>query len=200
MKKSIISILFFLSNILQGEKARLDDISISSKKNGIIVEFICTSSIQEKNITGWQSNSGWFYITLYNFDGDSTKFYPKNIPEEISKFQIIKLDDSIQIGLRTFNKIDYIEYQTKKEKNSVIATLHYSKDILAHELKNHPSMKYTYNKRKFDGVKKWLYLTGFSIITSSLLHNNSDSRKNIQLTTGSGIIAITAILDLIGFF
>ena len=200
MKKSLIYIVFALYNYLPGEKSHLDDIIISSKKNGIIIEFISDSSAQDKNITGWQSKTGWFYITLYKFDGDSTKFYPKNIPDEISKFQIIKLDDSIQIGIRTFNKIDYFEYQTNKEKNSVIAILHYSKDILASMVKNDPSIQYTDNKRKFNGIKKWLYLTGSTITTSAFLNNNNDKIKNIQLITGSGIITITAILDLIGYF
>ena len=165
-----------------------------------MIKFISASNVQGKDITGWQSNSGWFYITLYEFYGDSTKFYPKNIPDVISKFQIIELEESIQIGIKTSSEINYFEYQTNEEGNSIISILHYSKDVLANVVKNNPSIKYTYNKRKFNGVKKWLYLTGITLTTSSLLKNENDKMKNIQLTTGSGIIAITAVLDIIGYF
>lgn len=198
MKKKIAYTFFAFFNLVFAENSRLDKILINSKKNGIILELTSNSNIENKSITGWQSNSGWFYITLYEFYGDSAIFYPKNIPDIISDFQIIKLDKSIQIGIKTSHSIDNFEYQTSNSKNKIVTILHYSNEILSSIVSNYPTMDSINSNKKLNSIKKWLYLTGITTTTSSFLYN--DNLKNLQTIAGSAIIAITIIFDLIGIF
>ena len=196
-KKHIIICLFFwVISLLYGEKTYLNDIIINSKTNGLVLEFVTDASVSDEYMSGWNSENGWFYITLFEFDGDSLEFYPKIIPREISNFQAIKLDKSIQIGIKTSKKIDYFEYQTLKGTKSLMATLHYPREVLAGINIDNPTRPINSYKKNIYSIKKWLYLTGITITATSFIHNDSDDFINIQTMIGSGIVTVTLILDL----
>ena len=184
MKKKIAYTFFAFFNLVFAENSRLDKILINSKKNGIILELTSNSNIENKSITGWQSNSGWFYITLYEFK-ENLNFLSENIPDIISDFQIIKLDKSIQIGIKTSHSIDNFEYQTSNSKNKIVTILHYSNEILSSIVSNYPTMDSINSNKKLNSIK-WFYLTGITTTTSSFLYN--DNLKNLQTIAGSAIL------------
>ena len=70
----MIKNLLFLSlaTIIFGQNNRIENIDISTKKNGVSIKILANFSIQPSQITGWynQSNS-WYYITIYNAFGDT---------------------------------------------------------------------------------------------------------------------------------
>ena len=71
------------------EEILLETLHLESKANGILLHMKMDTIPETKNITSWQANSGWFYITLYKVLGDSTSLIPENIPSSMLDFQII---------------------------------------------------------------------------------------------------------------
>ena len=62
--KLIISCLFY-HTIAFAEYYSLESVNVNSKANGILVYLKVDSLPNAKNLTGWQSQNDWFYITLY---------------------------------------------------------------------------------------------------------------------------------------
>lgn len=200
MKSHLILLGIFIANILNANLSTIKSINLYSKKNGIIVEFNVNSINEMKNISGWQAKSGWFYITLYGYDGDTVNMRPETIPKEIHKLQIIKLDESIQLGLKLPDPIELFNIQPIYDKSTIHTSLHYKNEILAiaieDELLKYPMMS---RVNKFIGFKKWLYITGSGLTISGILNKKKDI-KQTQTGFGLGIIVLTSTLDFIGIF
>ena len=64
MLKLIISYLFY-HTIAFSEYYSLESVNVNSKANGILVYLKVDSLPNAENLTGWQSQNDWFYITLY---------------------------------------------------------------------------------------------------------------------------------------
>jgi len=200
LKSHLILLSIFFINILNANLSTIENINLYSKKNGIIAEFNVNSINEIKNITGWQAKSGWFYITLYGYDGDTAKIRPQTIPKEIHKLQIIKVDKSIQIGIKLTDRIESFNIQPIYDKSTIYTSLHYKNEILARVIEDE-SFKYPMMSRtnKFVGLKKWLYVTGFGLSTAGILNKKNDI-KLTQTSIGLGIILVTSTLDFIGVF
>ena len=78
----------------------LESLEIESKTNGILLTLKMDSIPDQKDISAWQANSGWFYITLYKVKGDTSRLMPDNLQKGILDLQFIQGDESFQIGLR----------------------------------------------------------------------------------------------------
>ena len=149
-----------------------------------------------KNITAWQANSGWFYITLYKVKGDSTSLIPEYIPSGILDFQVVPSNESLQLGLRLKEPIENYEFSPNHNSKTVLATLHYSTQYLA-ELDTIQEMKRTNSKQGIpDGIKKWLYLTGTGITLAGLMQSD-DPGLNNQSIAGISLLLSTFLIDKI---
>lgn len=177
------------------KRLNLEDIKIVAKKNGVILELKVDSIPKMNNITAWQANSGWFYITMYEFQGDTALLRPAIIPDEIKKFQIIDTDQSIQLGLKLFNNITHYDFLPIYEKETIYTTLHYSNDILSNVISKKNLGKPLYVRKKPNGIKKWLYLTGTAFTVTGLINENINSRVNNQTLLGISILLGTFIYD-----
>ena len=91
--------IFFLS-MLYPKEINIESIEIDSKSNGIIVNVTMDSILRKNDLTAWQANSGWFYITLYKAKGDTLNLKSNGLPSEVIDYQLIQGDESFQIGLR----------------------------------------------------------------------------------------------------
>ena len=69
------------------EQTMLQNITLDVKQNGILIDMELDKSIDQKNIVVWQSNSDWFYITLYQVTGDSNRLSLTLLPQGIRTFQ-----------------------------------------------------------------------------------------------------------------
>ena len=151
---------------------------------------------ETKNITSWQANSGWFYITLYKVKGDSTSLIPEDIPSSLLDFQVITNSESLQLGLRLKEPIENYEFSPNHNSKTVLATLHYSTQYLA-GLDTIQEMKRTNSKKGIpDGIKKWLYLTGTGITLTGLMQTDDTSLNN-QSITGISLLLSTFLIDKI---
>ena len=171
----------------------LESLEIESKTNGILLTLKMDSIPDQKDISAWQANSGWFYITLYKVKGDTSRLIPDNLQKGILDLQFIQGDESFQIGLRLKRTIENYEFSMNTKHNRIIGSLHYSTEYLSQL----DSMKKKEGSQKIsglpDGIRKWLYLTGTGVTLAGTLQNNGEK----QVKTGVIMLLSTFLFDQI---
>ena len=121
--------IFFLSMLFPKE-INIESIEIDSKSNGIIVNVKMDSMLGKNDLTAWQANSGWFYITLYKAKGDTLSLKSNELPSEVIDYQVIQGDESFQIGLRLRRNIESHEFLFVN-KNTLTIPLRYSTEYFS---------------------------------------------------------------------
>ena len=171
----------------------LESLEIESKTNGILLTLKMDSIPDQKDISAWQANSGWFYITLYKVKGDTSRLMPDNLQKGILDLQFIQGDESLQIGLRLKRSVENYEFSMNTKHNRIIGSLHYSTEYLSQL----DSMKKKEESQKIsglpDGIRKWLYLTGTGVTLAGTLQNNGEK----QVKTGVFMLLSTFLFDQI---
>ncbi len=171
----------------------LESLEIESKTNGILLTLKMDSIPEQKDISAWQANSGWFYITLYKVKGDTSRLMPDNLQKGILDLQFIQGDESFQIGLRLKRSVENYEFSMNTKHNRIIGSLHYSTEYLSQL----DSMKKKEGSQKIsglpDGIRKWLYLTGTGVTLAGTLQNNGEK----QVKTGVFMLLSTFLFDQI---
>ena len=183
----VILSIAFTNNIF------LESLEIESKTNGILLTLKMDSIPDQKDISAWQANSGWFYITLYKVKGDTSRLMPDNLQRGILDLQFIQGDESLQIGLRLKRSVENYEFSMNTKHNRIIGSLHYSTEYLSQL----DSMKKKEESQKIsglpDGIRKWLYLTGTGVTLAGTLQNNGEK----QVKTGVIMLLSTFLIDQI---
>ena len=186
--------IFFLS-MLYPKEINIESIEIDSKSNGIIVNVTMDSILRKNDLTAWQANSGWFYITLYRARGDTLNLKSNGIPSEVIDYQLIQGDESFQIGLRLRRNIESHEFSFI-DKNTLNIPLRYSTEYfssLDSVTKPHSQQQ---NAGIPNGIKKWLYLTGSGVAISGSARGGPLS-SDTQTQIGIAMILATFIIDIL---
>ena len=186
--------IFFLS-MLYPKEINIESIEIDSKSNGIIVNVTMDSILRKNDLTAWQANSGWFYITLYRARGDTLNLKSNGIPSEVIDYQLIQGDESFQIGLRLRRNIESHEFSFI-DKNTLNIPLRYSTEYfssLDSVTKPHSQQQ---NAGIPNGIKKWLYLTGSGVAISGSARGGPLS-SDTQTQIGVAMILSTFIIDIL---
>ncbi|MEL1222973.1 MAG: hypothetical protein VW522_01895 [Candidatus Neomarinimicrobiota bacterium] len=186
--------IFFLS-MLYPKEINIESIEIDSKSNGIIVNVTMDSIPRKNDLTAWQANSGWFYITLYKAKGDTLNLKSNGLPSEVIDYQLIQGDESFQIGLRLRRNIESHEFSFI-DKNTLNIPLRYSTEYfssLDSVTKPHSQQQ---NAGIPNGIKKWLYLTGSGVAISGSAKGGPLS-SDTQTQIGIAMILATFIIDII---
>ena len=186
--------MFFLS-MLYPKEINIESIEIDSKSNGIIVNVTIDSILRKNDLTAWQANSGWFYITLYKAKGDTLNLKTNGFPSEVIDYQLIQGDESFQIGLRLRRNIESHEFSFI-DKNTLNIPLRYSTEYfssLDSVTKPHSQQQ---NAGIPNGIKKWLYLTGSGVAISGSARGGPLS-SDTQTQIGIAMILTTYIIDIL---
>lgn len=186
--------IFFLS-MLYPKEINIESIEIDSKSNGIIVNVTIDSILRKNDLTAWQANSGWFYITLYKAKGDTLNLKSNGLPSEVIDYQLIQGDESFQIGLRLRRNIESHEFSFI-DKNTLNIPLRYSTEYfssLDSVTKPHSQQQ---NAGIPNGIKKWLYLTGSGVAISGSAKGGRLS-SDTQTQIGIAMILTTYIIDIL---
>ena len=151
------------------------------------------SSLEKNDVTAWQANSGWFYITLYRAKGDTIDLGNKNLNNTILDYQVIQGDESFQIGLRLRRNIEFHEFSFV-DKNTLSISLRYSTEYFS----TLDSAKGIHSRERTngisDGLRKWLYLAGSGMIIAGSV-KGKDLSTNTQTQIGITTIIATFIFD-----
>ena len=190
-----LSFHIFLLSMLFPKEINIESIEIDSKSNGIIVNVKMDSIIRTNDLTAWQANSGWFYITLYKAKGDTLNLKSDRFPREVIDYQLIQGDESFQIGLRLRKSIESYEFSFI-DKNTLNIPLRYSTEYFSSLDSITKPHSQQLNAGIPDGIKKWLYLTGSGVAISGSAKGgrlNSDTQTQI----GIAMILTTYIIDIL---
>ena len=186
--------IFFLS-MLYPKEINIESIEIDSKSNGIIVNVTMDSILRKNDLTAWQANSGWFYITMYKAKGDTLNLKSNGLPSEVIDYQLIQGDESFQIGLRLRKGIESHEFSFI-DKNTLNIPLRYSTEYFSSLDSITKPFSQQLNAGIPDGIKKWLYLTGSGIAISGSVKGGRLS-SDTQTQIGIAMILTTYIIDIL---
>ena len=186
--------IFFLS-MLYPKEINIESIEIDSKSNGIIVNVTIDSILRKNDLTAWQANSGWFYITLYKAKGDTLNLKSNGLPSEVIDYQLIQGDESFQIGLRLRKSIESHEFSFI-DKNTLNIPLRYSTEYFSSLDSVTKPHSQQLNAGIPDGIKKWLYLTGSGVAISGSAKGGRLS-SDTQTQIGIAMILTTYIIDIL---
>ena len=186
--------IFFLSMLFPKE-INIESIEIDSKSNGIIVNVTRDSILRKNDLTAWQANSGWFYITLYKAKGDTLSLKSDRFPMEVIDYQLIQGDESFQIGLRLRKGIESHEFSFI-DKNTLNIPLRYSTEYFSSLDSITKPHSQQLNAGIPDGIKKWLYLTGSGVAISGSAKGGRLS-SDTQTQIGIAMILTTYIIDIL---
>ena len=186
--------IFFLSMLFPKE-INIESIEIDSKSNGIIVNVTMDSILRKNDLTAWQANSGWFYITLYRAKGDTLNLKNNGIPREVIDYQLIQGDESFQIGLRLRKNIESHEFSFI-DKNTLNIPLRYSTEYFSSLDSVTKPHSQQLNAGIPNGIKKWLYLTGSGVAISGSAKGGRLS-SDTQTQIGIAMILSTFIIDIL---
>ena len=186
--------IFFLS-MLYPKEINIESIEIDSKSNGIIVNVTMDSILRKNDLTAWQANSGWFYITLYKAKGDTLNLKSNGLPSEVIDYQLIQGDESFQIGLRLRKGIESHEFSFI-DKNTLNIPLRYSTEYFSSLDSITKPHSQQLNAGIPDGIKKWLYLTGSGVAISGSAKGGRLS-SDTQTQIGIAMILSTFIIDIL---
>ena len=186
--------IFFLSMLFPKE-INIESIEIDSKSNGIIVNVKMDSIVRTNDLTAWQANSGWFYITLYKAKGDTLSLKSDRFPREVIDYQLIQGDESFQIGLRLRRNIESHEFSFL-DKNTLNIPLRYSTEYFSSLESIAEPHSQQLSAGIPDGIKKWLYLSGSGVAISGSAKGGRLS-SDTQTQIGIAMILSTFIIDIL---
>ena len=186
--------IFFLSMLFPKE-INIESIEIDSKSNGIIVNVKMDSILKKNDLTAWQANSGWFYITLYRAKGDTLNLKSNGLPSEVIDYQLIQGDESFQIGLRLRRNIESHEFSFL-DKNTLNIPLRYSTEYFSSLESIAEPHSQQLSAGIPDGIKKWLYLTGSGVAISGSAKGGRLS-SDTQTQIGIAMILTSYIIDIL---
>ena len=157
-------------NIVISQKSQIEKINIASKKNGLTISIFSDVKIQPSQITGWYNPStSWSYITVYNASGNIEALNKTFTSDGITALEIIQLDESLQLGLRTTNPIEQFEFYNKSADSTITASLRYPlNQALAYINKKEKDAK-TNNKNLATLLKKYMSEVTFLFVLILLI-------------------------------
>ena len=134
----LISLITTILSVLFCQQAVIEKIDIESKQNGIAVNFYSDNKIKSSQITGWYNPStSWSYITIYNSKGSEKDLNESTINGDVSSIEIIQLNESLQVGIRSKKSIEQFEFYNDPKDSTMVALLRYPiEEILAYASKN----------------------------------------------------------------
>ena len=157
-------------NIVISQKSQIEKINIASKKNGLTISIFSDVKIQPSQITGWYNPStSWSYITVYNARGNIEALNKTFTSDGITALEIIQLNESLQLGLRTTNPIEQFEFYNKSADSIITASLRYPlNQALAYINKKEKDAK-TNNKNLATLLKKYMSEVTFLFVLILLM-------------------------------
>ena len=191
----ILSILFLFQKSFGSNY--LKDVTFYGKENGLIVEFVFEEAVSPDSVNAWQSQTEWFYFTLYNVLADTSELLVQTeIKKPILNFQPILTEQSTQIGIKLKNRVESFEIFKTREDNTLNAHLHYSIENFSElsSVSAYKRKKREFNSR-FSRSKSWLLLIGSGYTITGLLNNKK--KMNTELKIGIGTLVFTYIIHRI---
>ena len=190
----LILTLIALYSLIFTQSAQINKISIEEKANGTLIRMGVDNPISYSQITGWTSNTGWFYVTLLGSEIDTTRQWFPIQTGIVSEFHAHQFTHSIQLDFRLTRKIESFEINVLEANNEVVifvrlpitetvGVLQKLKDLESDEFKTDESTSLSYNLELKTRLPFALLLVGGGLITSGFLQSNG-----VEFLIGSAML------------
>ncbi|MFC1565341.1 hypothetical protein ACFL4B_00110 [Candidatus Neomarinimicrobiota bacterium] len=194
-------------------KSIITHLNIENKKNGAFVKLFTTSPVEQKHITGWTSDDGWFYITVMSAIADSARVMNSEIKHPVSQIQVNNTDESTQIAIKVKETIENFEFYQSKSPPEILVSLRFpiyevaavleqeresmgSADSITTEEDQFDTDSGVLIPNQYKRIRTALYLSGASLtITGAALESSKSAGFSWEIPTGLAIIAGTFIYD-----
>jgi len=91
-------ILLFSISVLQSQSIWVQDIDVSSKKNGVFIKVRSDKPLNPEQVAGWFNEStSWYYMTLHEADGDTSQLEKAKLAYPVKQIECIRAGESLQI-------------------------------------------------------------------------------------------------------
>ena len=104
----LVAIIVIGSSYLSAEEenrlVQIQSIAIAQKMNGTIIT-IATDGILPKDVTAWEADNGWFYVTLVGcrIDTSIEKLFTET--GIVIDFQSLQMDETVQLNFQLSDKL-----------------------------------------------------------------------------------------------
>ncbi len=192
-----IWMMIFLSAELVGQSLYIQNLSISSKKNGVSIQLRSDKPIYTTQITGWfNTSTSWYYITIYEAKGDSAQLESVKTEYPIKEVEAIHVGESLQLGFRMTIPVEQFEFYHSDFPPEVLANLRFPlSDIIAtiteEKLTRAPHMP-AVNKEETIWPKA-LYFMGAGLTGAGFLAG--EDQKGWEVPLGMGLIAVAYVYE-----
>jgi hypothetical protein len=104
----LVAIIVIGSSYVSAEEENLlvqiQSIAIAQKMNGTIIT-IATDGILPKDVTAWEADNGWFYVTLVGCRIDTSIEKPFTETGIVIDFQSLQMDETVQLNFQLSDKL-----------------------------------------------------------------------------------------------
>jgi len=210
---AIICLTLGIVSVNAQTKSIITHINIDNKKNGAFVKLFTTAPVDQKYITGWTADDGWFYITVLNAIADSGRVVSSEIKYPVSQIQVNNTDESSQIALKIDKTIENFEFYQSKSPPEILLSLRFPVNEIASVLEQErENMGSTVSITTENGViesdtgiqipdqskriRAALYLSGASLtIAGTALASGESEKFSWEIPIGLAMVAGTFIYD-----
>jgi len=188
IKKEIILFILLLGCV--NAQPKLIGMKFNEKENGTFITISFDNIIIRDNITAWFKDSGWFYITIYDSQVDTTKKWPFQKTGNILGINTRQIGKTSQIDYKLKNKIEDFDFLILNEKQINLSLRYPISETLA-QINNAILNDDTSNKNNPKNKKKWFESGKFSfLLISSAFTAKGVIRKNKKDVLSAIIITI----------
>jgi len=210
---AIICLTLGIVSINAQTKSIITHLNIENKKNGAFIKLFTTYPVDQKHVTGWNGEDGWFYITVMYAIADSGRVVNSEIKYPVSEIQVNNTDESTQIAIKVKETIENFEFYQSTSPPEILVSLRFPifevAAVLEQERKNMGSAEsITTEEGQFETdmgipipdqykrIRAALYLSGASLAIAGAASSSSKSEGySLEVPIGLALIAGTFIYD-----
>ena len=124
IKSVVFTILVLtLSTLTAQQTPVFDEVTIDSKMNGAFITLFSTTPVLEHNVTGWHTETGWFYVTILNAVTDTTRIRDAELTDPVSDIEITNYPESTQLAFKIEKEVESFDIYTSDSPAGLLISL-----------------------------------------------------------------------------
>jgi hypothetical protein len=192
-RNTTMRFIFILSfTLLQGQSTWIQDISVSTKKNGVFIKVRSDKPLDSNQVTGWfNESSSWYYMTLHQTSGDTAQLESAPLAYPVNRIECMRAGESLQIGFRLAIPVEQFEFYHSSDPPELLASLRFPlTDVLASMAKEKQPLSPFQSSASIQKRPLWVkavYFFGAGLTGAGFLAG--DTQKGWEVPVGMGMIA-----------
>jgi len=190
-------LLLLTFTVLQSQSAWIQDISVSTKKNGVFIKIRSDNPLEPTQVTGWFNEStSWYYMTLHQTDGDTAQLEMASLAYPVKRIECVRAGESLQVGFRMATPVEQFEFYHSDNPPELLASLRFPlADVFASIEQEKPPIS-PFPTQPTIQRPIWIkavYFIGAGLTGAGFLAG--DTQKGWEVPVGMGLIAGAYVYD-----